>query len=96
MAVSYYSTIIQHYADKVRDTLRDFNGLVAWFGSAVSEGHITTSADRGAAGSGDLVAQLGRVDQGVVDRAVGLDELDERRDLFGGVVCVDVVARPDF
>lgn len=41
MAVSYYSTIIQHDADKVRDTLRDFNGLATWFGSAVSESHIT-------------------------------------------------------
>ena len=41
MAVSYYSTIIQHDADKVRDTLRDFNG------PATSESHVTTSADRG-------------------------------------------------
>ena len=47
MTVSYYSTIIQHDADRVWDTLRDSNGLATWFGSAVSEGHITTSADRG-------------------------------------------------
>ena len=47
MTVSYYSTIIQHDADKVWDTLRDFNGPATWFGSAVSESHITTSADRG-------------------------------------------------
>ena len=47
MAVSYYSTIIQHDADKVWDTLRGFNGLATWFGSAVSESHFTTSADRG-------------------------------------------------
>lgn len=47
MTVSYYSTIIQHDADRVWDTLRDFNGLAAWFGSAVSESHFTTSADRG-------------------------------------------------
>ena len=40
MAVSYYSTIIQHDADKVWDTLRDFNGLATWFGSSVSESHI--------------------------------------------------------
>lgn len=40
MAVSYYSTIIQHDADKVWDTLRDFNGLATWFGSAVSKSHI--------------------------------------------------------
>ena len=47
MAVSYYSTIIQHDADKVRDTLRDFNGPATWFGSAVSESHVPPSADRG-------------------------------------------------
>lgn len=41
MTVSCYSTIIQHDADKVWDTLRDFNGLATWFGSAVSESHIT-------------------------------------------------------
>lgn len=47
MTVSCYSTIIQHDADKVWDTLRDFNGPATWFGSAVSESHFTTSADRG-------------------------------------------------
>lgn len=40
MASSYYSTVINHPAGKVWETIRDFNGLATWFAGAVSESHI--------------------------------------------------------
>ena len=40
MTISYYSTVLNHPADQVWQTLRDFNGLATWFGNAVSESHI--------------------------------------------------------
>ncbi len=40
MTTSYYSTVLQHPADRVWAALRDFNGLATWFSGAVSESHI--------------------------------------------------------
>ena len=73
MTVSYYSTIIQHDADKVWDTLRDFNGLATWFGSAVSESHIEdglTGATVGAVRS----FQIG--DSRIREQLLALSDLD--------------------
>jgi hypothetical protein len=36
MAKSYYSTVIDHPADRVWAVARDFNGLATWFSAAIS------------------------------------------------------------
>ncbi len=40
MARSYFSTVLEHDADRVWAAARDFNGLATWWSSAVSESHI--------------------------------------------------------
>lgn len=51
MSQSYLSVVLDHDAERVWSTVRDFNGLATWFASSVSESHIEDDLDGATVGA---------------------------------------------